>query len=244
MATKNIHIGTSGYNYKHWRGPFYPEDLTQKKWLEFYAERFQTLEINNTFYNLPEKKTFEKWRDSVPQHFTFAVKASRYITHMKKLNEPKDALLNLFDHVQVLQDKFGPILFQLPPKWNVNIERLETFMDLLPKEFRYVFEFRDDSWWTEEVYELLSKADATFCLFELAGQQTPKELTSDLVYVRLHGPGDAYEGQYDSQTLSGWAGAFTTWRKQNKSIYCYFDNDQNGYAAQDAWKLKEMFNSK
>lgn len=243
MSLRNIHIGTSGYNYKHWKGPFYPEDVPQNKWLEFYAQRFLTLEINNTFYNLPKKETFEHWRQTVPRNFTFAIKASRYITHMKKLNEPKDALLNLFDHVQVLQDKLGPILFQLPPQWHVNLERLESFLDLLPPEFRYVIEFRDHTWWNDDVYELLSKNNVTFCIYELAGVQTPKTITADFVYIRLHGPEDAYEGQYDNKTLSGWAGAISTWRDQNKPVYCYFDNDQNGYAAQDAWTLKEMFNS-
>jgi len=237
----SIYIGTSGYNYKHWKGPFYPEDLKQDAWLDFYAQQFQTLEINNTFYNLPEKKTFEHWRDTVPTDFTFAVKASRYITHMKKLNEPKEALNNFLDSVSLLQDKLGPILFQLPPRWHLNLERLDAFLKLLSNEFQYVFEFRDHTWWDKAVYERLEKANAAFCVYELAGEISPKIVTADFVYVRLHGPGDAYEGKYETQTLSGWAGAFSAWKNQNKDVYCFFDNDQNGYAAENARMLQEMF---
>ena len=153
---ERIHIGTSGWNYKHWRGPFYPKDLSQKKWLEFYIKKFHTVEINNSFYQLPEKTTFENWRDTVTEGFIFSVKASRYITHMKKLKEPNEALDRFLNRIEALKDKLGPILFQLPPRWKCNCERLKSFLNMMPDEFRYTFEFRDDSWWNDDVYEALS----------------------------------------------------------------------------------------
>ncbi len=207
--SKTIHIGTSGWNYQHWSGPFYPKDLSQKEWLKFYADRFHTVEINNSFYQLPEKSTFENWRDTVPKNFIFSVKASRYITHMKKLKEPKDALKKFMNNVEALGDKLGPILFQLPPRWKFNYERLESFLNMLPEGFQYTFEFRDSSWWNENVYAALEEHKASFCIFQLAGDLTPKKVTADFVYIRLHGPGEAYQGNYDAQTLSGWAGAFS-----------------------------------
>lgn len=238
--TGNIHVGTSGWNYNHWKGHFYPKDLSQKKWLEFYMKKFRTVEINNSFYQLPEKTTFENWRDTVPEEFVFSVKASRYITQMKKLKEPKEPLQRFFNRAKVLGHTLGPILFQLPPRWKCNYERLKSFLNILPDEFRYTFEFRDPSWWNDQVYETLSKHNAAFCIFELSGNLTPKEVTADFVYIRLHGLGSAYQGQYDAQTLAGWAGAIASWRSKKKDIYCYFDNDQYGYAAEAAMKLQEM----
>lgn len=236
-----INIGTSGWNYEHWQGPFYDDSLPQKKWLEFYAERLRSVEINNSFYQLPSEKTLRSWRDTVGDDFVFSIKASRYITHMKKLKDPKESTKKFFDVADELKDKLGPILFQLPPKWNCNLERLERFLQTLPDGYRYVFEFRDDSWWNDETYELLNEHGASFCIFDLKGQVSPKEVTSDLVYVRLHGPSrSAYEGDYDNRTLSGWAGAFSSWHNQGHDVYCYFDNDQNGYAAQNALKMQSM----
>jgi len=241
MKKKSIHIGTSGWNYKHWKGSFYPEDLSSGQWLDFYAKQLHTVEINNTFYRLPEKKILAKWRDTVSPQFIFAVKVSRYITHMKKLKDPEQGLENFLPRINVLGDKLGPILFQLPPHWHFNLERLKSFLQALPREFRYTFEFRDSTWWRKEVYDTLKKHGAAFCIFELAEQLSPKQVTADFVYVRLHGPENAYQGKYDSQELAGWAGAFSSWEKQGKQIYCYFDNDEKGYAAQNALTLQDMF---
>ena len=235
-----IHIGTSGWNYNHWQGPFYPNDLPSSKWLGFYAERFHTVEINNSFYQLPPVKTFESWRDSTPDGFFFAVKASRYMTHMKKLKDPEEPVKRFFANVRGLGKKTGPILFQLPPHWKCNPDRLESFLEALPGTNRYTFEFRDGSWWTNEVYELLSRHKAAFCIYDLAGQQSPKEVTASFVYVRLHGPEGAYQGRYGPKRLGGWMGAFAAWARQGKEVYCYFDNDQAGYAAQDALRMVEM----
>lgn len=214
--------------------------MPSRKWLGFYAERFHTVEINNSFYQLPSIETFESWRDSTPDGFFFAVKASRYMTHMKKLKDPEEPVKRFFGNVRGLGKKTGPVLFQLPPHWKCNPDRLETFLEALPGNHRYTFEFRDESWWTDEVYELLSRHKTAFCIFDLAGQQSPKEVTAPFVYVRLHGPEGAYQGRYGPKRLGGWMGAFATWARQGREVYCYFDNDQAGYAAQDALRMVEM----
>jgi uncharacterized protein YecE (DUF72 family) len=235
-----IHVGCSGYSYPHWKGPFYPEDLPDSRRLEYYAGRFDTLEVNNTFYNLPEAKTVQDWRRRTPEGFVFAVKASRYVTHMKKLKDPEASLANLLPRIRELGDKLGPVLFQLPPKWRFNAERLESFLQALPGDLRCVFEFRDESWINEECFALLRKRGAAFCIYELAGYASPREVTADFVYVRLHGPGDAYQGLYDAQTLSGWAGAISAWRDKGLDVFAYFDNDQEGFAARNAMELADM----
>ena len=235
-----ICIGTSGWHYDHWNESFYPEGLSPGERLAFYADRFGGVEINNSFYQLPETDTIESWRDTVSGDFLFAVKASRYITHMKKLKDPQEPVDNFLERVRSLGSRLGPILFQLPPKWRCNPQRLRDFLAVLPGGQRYAFEFRDPSWFDDEVYRALEEAGAAFCIYDLAGRQSPKEVTADFVYVRLHGPGNAYEGSYSPQVLAGWAGAFATWSGQGWDIYCFFDNDQKGYAVTDAMRLQEM----
>ena len=239
-SVERIHIGTSGWHYSHWQGVFYPEEMAKKEFLKYYADHFQTVEINNSFYQLPKKETLTSWRNSVPSGFIFTVKASRYITHMKKLKDPSEPLHTLLETVEVLGDKLGPILFQLPPRWQFNPQRFDNFLDSLPANHRYAFEFRDPRWFNTSAYEMMSKHRAAFCIYELAGLLSPKEVTADFIYIRLHGPGKAYQGEYDTDALAGWAGAFYTWAKQGKEIFCYFDNDEAGYAAQDALRLQKM----
>jgi len=239
-GSPRIHIGTSGWHYDHWKGPFYPEDISAEKMLPHYTGYFHTVEINNSFYQLPKKGTLELWKKTVPSHFVFAMKGSRYITHMKKLKDPSRGVPPLLDAAGVLGKKLGPLLFQLPPRWHINLERLNEFLQFLPADHRYAFEFRDPTWFDDRTYEALAKRGAAFCIYHLAGTLSPKEVTTDFVYVRLHGPEEAYRGQYGAKTLSGWAGAFSTWQHQGKEIFCYFDNDQAGYAAQDALRLQEM----
>jgi uncharacterized protein YecE (DUF72 family) len=237
---KHIHIGTSGWYYDHWKGAFYPHDLCKASFLDYYADRFKTAEINNSFYQLPSEKTLITWRDTVPEEFIFTVKASRYITHMKKLKDPEKSVSVFFNAVRVLGEKLGPILFQLPPHWRFNPERLKVFLRLLSSDYQYAFEFRDVSWFTNETYSILAENKAAFCIYELAETQSPKEITADFVYVRLHGPHEAYKGLYTKEALSGWAGAFSTWENQGREIYCYFDNDEAGYAVENALALKKM----
>lgn len=244
MRKKSILTGTSGWNYNHWKGVFYDEEMKPDQWLEHYVRHFSTVEINNSFYQLPDEKTLRKWKETVPSGFIFSVKASRYITHMKKLKDPGDALNNFLKRVEVLGDTLGPVLFQLPPRWGINPERLRNFLELLGSDFRYVFEFRDDSWWDDSVYGILSEYNAAFCIFDLDRRLSPKEITTDFVYVRLHGPEDPYQGRYDKQTLSGWIGTFTAYLKECDTIYCYFDNDQKGYAVVNAQELQNMTKKK
>ncbi len=242
MSKTKIHIGTSGWNYKHWKGNFYPEELPQKKWLEFYNNKLSTVEINNSFYKLPSKETFKKWAEGVPNDFIFSVKASRYITHMKKLKDPEESNKKLFDNMKGLGKKLGPILFQLPPHWGFNKERFEEFLKSLSKKYKYTFEFREQSWWNNETLDLLKKYNAAFCIFELGDLISPKEVTADFIYIRLHGPGNKYRGSYNENTLSYWKGRFTGWSENVKEIYCYFDNDDSGFAVQNAITLNEKIN--
>ena len=235
-----IHLGTSGWHYDHWRGPFYPPSAKTEDFLPYYCKYFHTVEINNTFYQLPQKETLDMWRDTVPAGFIFSVKGSRYITHMKKLKDPEKSVGKFLERVEVLGEKLGPILFQLPPRWKLNPERLEAFLEALPGEQRYALEFRDTTWFSDITYRILRDHGAAFCIYELAGTLSPKEITADFIYLRLHGPKGPYQGQYGTQVLAGWAGSFSAWHRQKKDIFCYFDNDQAGYAAQDAMKLQEM----
>jgi len=163
---RKIHIGTSGWHYKHWMGNFYPPEVKSKGFTDYYIRFFRTVEINNSFYKLPSFETFANWRAAVPDDFIFAVKASRYITHMKKLKEPQEGLSRLFNNINALEEKLGPILFQLPPMWKLNLERLRDLLRLLPPYYRYTFEFRHHSWYTPEVLELLRQHNAAFCVYE------------------------------------------------------------------------------
>jgi uncharacterized protein YecE (DUF72 family) len=244
MGSKGfVHIGTSGWHYGHWRGPFYPKDLADAEFLKFYQQKFHTVEINNSFYRLPTEKALIDWREKVPAGFIFAVKGSRYITHMKKLKDPEKTLAAFLERVPLLEDRLGPILFQLPPHWHFNGGRLREFLTALPRKYRYALELRDPTWLNQEAYGLLEEHGAAFCIYELAGRVSPREVTADFVYIRLHGPGGAYQGRYDKQTLAGWAGAISTWTEQGKAVYCYFDNDEAGYAALNALELQEMLNA-
>lgn len=242
--TCELRIGASGWHYKHWLGPFYPADLPASKMLAFYTARFDTVEINNSFYKLPSAETFEKWRQATPPGFSFAVKASRFITHMKKLKEPRHALENFLPRAEVLAEKLGTILFQLPPHWHCNTERLAEFLETLPAYHRYTFELRDPSWHNSEVYSLLSQHNAAFCIYQLSGFESPVEITADFTYIRLHGPTEsAYQGSYDSSSLQFLAGRIRDWQRRLKAIYVYFDNDQAGFAAHNALELKRLLSS-
>jgi uncharacterized protein YecE (DUF72 family) len=241
MQNPRIRVGTSGWHYNHWKGSFYPEGTSSAAMLDYYVQHFDTVEINNSFYQLPRPETLQQWRSCTPPDFVFAFKASRYITHMKKLKEPAESLQKMLQAAGELGSKLGPILFQLPPRWRVNPDRLKQFLDALPDGHRYTFEFRDPSWFDDRIYTILASRNAAFCQYQLEGRLSPKAITADFVYIRLHGPAEqAYQGSYDVQTLAGWAGALTAWRRQEKTVYCYFDNDQAGYAAQNALQLQEM----
>jgi uncharacterized protein YecE (DUF72 family) len=235
-----IHIGTSGWHYKHWVGTFYPERTPASKMFAFYCERFDTVELNNTFYCLPKPAGLERWRESSPANFCFAAKGSRFITHMKKLKDPETALAKYFDAIERLHDKLGPILFQLPPGWTFDADRFAAFLTALPSHQRYAFEFRNPTWDNLQAYELLAKHRAGYCIFDLAGYQSPMHISADISYIRLHGPGGKYQGSYSDDALRRWAKQIEDWSKRLNAIYVYFDNDDSGYAAHNALRLKEM----
>jgi uncharacterized protein YecE (DUF72 family) len=235
-----MYIGTSGWSYPHWKKRFYPTAVSGAGMLEYYAARFRSVEINNTFYRLPERATFAQWRDIVPSGFVFSVKANRYITHMKKLREPKATTADFLSRVGALGERLGPILFQLPPRWRFDAERFEEFLESLPKKFRYAFEFRDRSWFDDRAFDALVEHRAALCIYDLEDCRSPLEITTDLVYVRLHGPGHAYQGKYSTQAITAWARRLSDWRAQGKTVYCYFDNDAEGFAVENALKLQSL----
>jgi uncharacterized protein YecE (DUF72 family) len=236
-ARPPIRIGTSGWSYAHWQPTFYPAGLPRTRWLEFYSGRFSTVEINGTFYKTPKRATLISWREAVPADFTFAVKASRQITHMHKLKSPRGTVAPFLKRIAVLGERLGPILFQLPPRWRVDAERLRGLLRALSSDFRYAFEFRDPSWIEPAVLDLLEQHGAAFCIYELDHYLAPQAVTADFVYVRLHGPGAAYRGSYMPATLAAWARRCRAWQTEGRAVYCYFDNDENGYAAKNAASL-------
>jgi uncharacterized protein YecE (DUF72 family) len=240
---RGIHyIGTSGWHYKHWSGRFYPTGLKPKDQFLYYQSFFNTVEINNSFYRLPSLETFRKWCAETSENFLFSVKASRFITHMKKLKDPEPALDLLLSRASGLGEKLGPLLFQLPPGWNINPDRFNAFIDALPVDQRSVIEFRNSSWYSDSIYEMLRKRNCAFCIYELAGHQSPLVVTADFVYVRLHGPGNKYQGSYSNESLRDWAYIILQWKQEGKDVYVYFDNDQDAFAAFNAITLKDMVN--
>lgn len=239
-SMKKIHIGTSGWYYEYWKGPYYSRKIAPKDFLKEYGADFPTVEVNNTFYRLPTTKTLRHWKKSVPQSFIFSLKASRYITHVKKLNVSKKSIENFFHHVHLIKMQLGVILFLIPELMPKNEQRLESFIKLLPKEYRYAFEFRDSSWFTPSVYRLLKKYQVAFCIYDLDGKISPKKITTDFVYVRLHGPKKAYCGSYSKKALQQWARTFWRWAQSGKEIFCYFNNDASACAPLNALSMKKM----
>ena len=218
--------------------------MSSKEFLPYYARHFSTVEINNTFYHLPTRETLIHWRDETPKKFLFTCKASRFITHMKKLKDPRASTEKFFEAVKVLSPKLGPIIFQLPPRWQLNSPRLEEFLQVLPKRFRYAFEFRDASWFDHTTCQLLSAHNAAFCLYHLSGRWAPEILTTDFVYLRLHGPGEAYQGKYDEPMLRTLAAKCRKWTLEGKDVYCFFDNDEKGFATTNALALQGKVNKR
>lgn len=239
--TNLFHVGTSGWHYRHWRGRYYPEDLPASQWLQWYTRDFDCVEINNSFYRLPTVKAVQAWYGETPPGFLFAVKASRLITHLKKLHRCEAALETFFEVTRHFGDKLGPILFQLPPRWHLNLPRLEAFLQILPRRHRYAFEFRDASWHCEPVYQLLSDHGMAFCQFDIAGWQSPSIVTARLIYIRLHGPGMLpYTGCYSRKQLAVWGGRIRSWMSQGHEVFVFFDNDQYAYSVVNAKMLAAL----
>lgn len=234
--------GTSGWSYDHWQEIFYPQGLNAAKRLEYYASRFDSVEINNTFYRLPSEETFIKWRETVTDDFLFSVKASRYITHMKKLKNCEPSIAGFLEKSGLLGHKLGPILFQLPPGWHFNGERLSTFLSLLDPRFKYAFEFRDMSWFNDEAYRLLEKHGAALCLYHMPGFETPQILTAPFAYLRFHGTNYLYCGSYPEEEICRWAEIIKKFSNKGIDIYTYFNNDAEANAVKDALRLKKALN--
>ncbi len=235
-----IRIGISGWQYAVFAERFYPADMAKKEQLAYYARQFPTVEVNSTFYHLPRKRTVENWRKAVPEGFIFAVKASRYITHMKNLMAPKETLPKFFERIEGFREKCGPILFQLPPNWVVNEERLTQFVANLPEDCRFAFELRNPSWFTEGVLKVLRENGIASCLYDFNGRQSPFVQTADFHYIRLHGPGRAYNDPYDLDSLGRWADRVSGWADSGLDVYFYFDNTKNGYAWENAQTLHDL----
>jgi uncharacterized protein YecE (DUF72 family) len=232
-----IHIGTSGWQYDDWRGPFYPEDLPQRKWLEFYSSQFRTVEVNNSFYRLPERETFQRWREQSPAGFVVAVKASRFITHMKRLRDPEEPVALLWERASGLGDRLGPVLFQLPPRFPVDLERLRRLLAALPAEMRPAFEFRDPSWYIDEVFLLLDGAGAALVWPDRPGVRPTLPALGGWLYVRFH-QGTARGPDYRRDKLRRWASRIAA--ANAEEAFIYFNNDQTGAAIRDARTMIEL----
>ena len=227
------HIGTSGWQYKHWKRVFYPQGLKQRDWLTYYAENFDCVEINSSFYGMPADRAIAGWCERVPSAFRFAVTAPRRITHFKKLKNCDAELDELFQRGQAFGRHLGPVLFQLPLRWRCNLHRLESFLDKLPAEQSLAFEFRDPSWHNDEVYELLASRSAAFCIYDSGGITSPLLDQCGLVYVRLHGPGATIASNYRAPSLRTWVDRAEAWNRRGKEVFLFFDNDEKGYAVKN-----------
>ena len=240
MPSGRARVGCSGWQYKHWRGDFYPPDLPQTKWFEHYAARFDTVEINNTFYRLPERATFASWARRAPAAFEFAVKASRFLTHMKKLKDPEEPIDRLFSRMRALATHLGPVLYQLPPHWKVDVERFAHFLDVLPRGVRHVVEFREPSWYTPEIFRLMERRRVALCLHDMKGSAPERARVGRFVYVRFHGATAKYGGGYTEERLRGWSAWLNVQRRDGCDVYAYFNNDVGGHAPRDAVTLRRL----
>ncbi len=234
-------IGTSGWSYASWRGPFFPKEVMVKHHLQFYATQFPTAELNGVFYRTPTVEAVRSWRDNTPDDFVFAWKASKFITHWKRLtNKSRNSLTLLESRLRILGPKVGPVLFQLPPQFKANRERLAGFLKLLKPRRRYAFEFRDAGWYEKPILDLLREHDISLCLSDHRDAPAPWEVTASFVYVRGHGPGGAYKDHYSEATLRRWAADIRRWKRGRRDVYVYFDNDQKSAAPADALRLMKM----
>lgn len=234
-----LRIGCSGWSYDHWAGRFYPPGIRPAERLEHYAGRFDTTEINGSFYRLPSEATVANWANRTPEGFVFAWKVSRYITHNKKLKDCKASVDLVFGRMAPLGLHFGPALIQLPPQLRRNDERLASFLQLLPKG-RHAVEFRHASWYEPAVFEILAGHDAALCISDHHSAPSPWEVTASFVYVRGHGPSGRYDGRYSERALAAWAERIAAWRKAGRDVYAYFDNDVKAAAPADAEALMRL----
>jgi uncharacterized protein YecE (DUF72 family) len=239
-----VRVGTSGWIYKHWNGIVYPIGLPVRRWLAHYAGSFDTVEVNNTFYRLPSETTCRDWASQAPAGFLFAVKASRYLTHMKKLKDPEEPLELFLGRARELGEHLGPVLFQLPPGWHADVARLRHFLSVLPSDLTHVVEFRDPTWYADDVRSALAEHGVGFCMHDLRGDPTPDWVTGRAVYVRFHGPTTrAYAGRYSLEQLRGWRRRIEGWQRAGHDVYAYFNNDDAGHAVTNARELRSLLDA-
>ncbi|HLL61401.1 MAG TPA: DUF72 domain-containing protein [Candidatus Nitrosocosmicus sp.] len=245
---KNVHVGTSGFYYKHWLTDFYPTGIKRGTLLSYYANHFSTVEINSSFYTLLKETTVNSWVKTVPADFVFTFKVSRYITHMKKLIYDEEAFKNFFQPLQILADQKAKqiVVFQTAASLHCNTERLETIFEKIPKGFRYAFEFRSPTWFTEDVYKILKKNNAALILSDSPEKDDDrlwplKDIeTTDFFYIRFHGSKSLFSSSYTDEELSDYANLIKKKVKKGIEVFCYFNNDIGGHAIRNAKKLKEL----
>jgi uncharacterized protein YecE (DUF72 family) len=235
-----VRIGCSGWHYDHWCGLFYPGGLAKTQWLQFYARQFDTVELNSSFYHLPSEKTFVGWRESTPDNFIFAVKVSRFITHLKRLRNLGSAMDKFLTHAASLKEKLGPLLYQLPPNMKRNDELLRSFVSTLPPEYHHVFEFRHESWIDYSVFRILQEYKAGLCVFDMPRLSCPLIATSGFAYIRFHGSGSLYSSCYSDEALSLWARRIIQLAGEVNTVYVYFNNDAEAFAARNALSLSNL----
>lgn len=238
--TGKIRIGASGWNYRHWRGLFYPDRLAMKHWFAHYAAAFDTVEINNSHYRLPEATVFAAWRNAAPPGFVYAVKASRFLTHHKKLKDPDEPIERLLTRARHLGPTLGPLLYQLPPRWRLDLGRLRAFVERLPGDVTHVMEFRDPTWLVDPVFALLDEHRIGFCTHDMPGFDVPRLATGPVAYVRFHGATGKYVGRYPEAVLVDWLGWMRGQAERGRPVFTYFNNDIHGHAIEDALALKRL----
>jgi len=236
-----VRIGTSGWVYPHWRETFYPKGLPQSRWLEHYAERFNTVELNNSFYRQPARATFERWRRAVPDDFVYAVKLNRFLTHLKRLNVDRALVARSYDTMAGLGPKAAVVLVQLPARFRFDAERATRFFSVVaPRRRRHALEPRDASWLTDEAIAVLRARRVALCIIDTPNWPTRGAVTADFVYLRFHGQTRLYGSSYDDEALRAWAERIRAWRDTGLDVYAYFNNDERAYAPRDASRLREL----
>lgn len=239
LNKKSIYIGTSGWSYTGWKNVFYPDKTKPVDFLKFYAQHFDTVEVNSSFYHILKNTTVKNWINEVPEDFVFALKADRYITHIKKLEEPKETISSFIESIKPFDKKLGPVLFQLPPSFGINAQRLKKFVDILSDDFRYVFEFRNKTWFVDEIYQILREKNIALCIYNLKGFQSPFEITADFSYIRFHGTMGIGAGKYSSNEIQHLSSKIKKLASQDMEIFCYFNNDSNAESVENAKELKD-----
>lgn len=239
--SEKLFIGTSGWSYQHWKETFY-HSTPPKDWLRYYSEKFNSVEINGTFYRLQSAETIKKWFYSTPENFRFSLKAHRYLTHSKKLIDPEAAIIIERDHAFYLGEKLAVVLWQLPVNFSINIERLKCFITGLAlwQEVRHVVEFRHSSWFVPQVRDLLQYNHIAICQSDSADWPMWADASSDIVYARLHGHSETYVSPYSNNSLTQWSKKIKSWQQKGKIVFVYFDNDTNAHAPKNALTLRSM----